>query len=94
MTPDTGPMGTGTAAICVVLKRGGDFETAQQTAQLKATCKTVLEVCVHKASQFFHKVLAAAWRRRQERQQAQSTANTQSHRCILPIVSVDIWNAL
>ena len=65
-------LGAGSAAVCVVLEHGGDLETAQQTAQLKATCKNMLKVCVHKASQRFHRVLAAAWHRRQERQAMQA----------------------
>ena len=87
-------MSAGAAALGVVLERGEDFEALKQTAQLKATCKTVLEVCVHRASQKFRNVLAAAWRRRQEAQAQSAAASIPPHRCILPLWDADIWNAL
>ena len=85
-------MSAGPAALCAFLKSGRDFDTLEETTRLKVTCKSVLEACVHRASQRFRKILAAAWRRRQEAQSA--VASTQQHRCILPLWDADIWNAL
>ena len=101
--PITGPMSAGAAALCVVLQRGEDIAedivrstgSLRSTVILKATCKAVLEVCMRNTSQRFREVLAAAWRRRQVAQaKAQGAVAAQPHRCILPLVSADVWDAL